>query len=118
MGKYKQHQNQLKKTILHLQKRFPKIRFFERHVGVFLTMNGEPIRINTPGMADLWALYPSELGLIHLEIEIKTGKATQSKAQKVWEKFITSMGGFYIVAKDEIETERKLESLIRRIPNA
>lgn len=118
MGKYQQHQNKLKQIILHLQKAFPKIRFFERHVGMFKTLHGNPIRINKPGMADLWGLYPTDYGLIHIEIEVKTGNARQNKDQKIWEQFITGMGGIYIVAREPEETKKRLESLLTKIPNA
>jgi hypothetical protein len=117
MGKYRQHQNRLTEIKLHLQKRFPGIRIFDRHVGMFKTINGELIRINKPGMADLYALFPSEFGLIHIEIEVKTGSARQSKDQKNWEKFIKGMGGIYIVARDAEETEKELERLIQGVPS-
>lgn len=67
-------------------------------------------------MADLWGLIPTPNGLIHIEIEVKTGSARQSKDQKNWEKFINGMGGIYIVARDPIETEKRLKSLIQGIP--
>lgn len=116
MGKYRQHQNRLTEIKLHLQKRFPHIRIFDRHVGMFQTMGGNPIRINKPGMADLYCLIPSDYGLIHVEIEVKTGSARQSKDQKNWEKFINSMGGHYFVARELDDIEMKMESLIKGIP--
>lgn len=118
MGKYRQHQNRLTEIKLHLQKRFPHIRIFDRHVGMFQTINGDPIRINKPGMADLYCLIPSDFGLIHVELEVKTGSARQSKDQKNWQRFIESMGGHYFVARECDEIEKKLGSLIKRIPKA
>ena len=67
-------------------------------------------------MADVWGLIPSQNGLIHIEIEIKTGTGRQSKAQKVWEKFIQNMGGIYIVAREPDQTINELKSLIQGIP--
>ncbi len=116
MGKYQQHQNRLTEIKLRLQKRFPKIRIFDRHVGLFQTLNGNPIRINKPGMADLYALFPCRFGLIHIEIEVKTGNARQSKDQKNWEKFIKNMGGHYFIAREVDQIENEMESLIQGIP--
>jgi len=77
-------------------------------------MHGNPIAINKPGMADLWGLVPTHNGLIHIEIEVKTGSSRQSKVQKTWQKFIESMGGHYFVVRDDLtEIEEILASLIK-----
>lgn len=52
-------------------------------------------------MADVWAIYPTENGMMHLEFEIKSGASRQSKNQKVWQKFIESNNGLYIVVNDD-----------------
>lgn len=51
-------------------------------------------------MADLYALVSTDHGLFHVELEIKTGKAKQTKEQKQWQSFIESMGGIYILCRD------------------
>lgn len=101
MSNYRTHQNLIAKFLNELQKRFPKIRVFQRHVGLFYTKNGTPIRINTPGMSDLWAVYPTQHGLLHIEYEAKSGASKQSKEQKVWQKFIESNNGLYIIVNDD-----------------
>jgi hypothetical protein len=101
VSKYQDHQNLLKRFKIAAQKEFPKIRFFDRHVGLFYTSYGEPVKINKPGMSDFYALYPSKYGLIHLEYEVKSGNSKQSKSQKNWQKFITENGGAYILIFDD-----------------
>ena len=102
MNYYKQHQILLKQVLKALQKKYPQGRFFERHVGMFFTKIGAPIKINTKGMADLWGVIEG----VHIEIEIKTGKAKQTKFQKNWEKQIKNMGGFYFVIRSVEEIEK------------
>lgn len=84
-NRYKNHQNLCNQVLNALQKRFPEGRFFTRHVGMFrfLRSNGI-IKINKPGMSDIWGLYKGR----HIEIEVKTGKARQTKDQKRWEKAV------------------------------
>lgn len=86
---------------MELQKQFPLIRIFPRHVGFFYTKNGAPIQINQKGMSDLWAIYPTTHGLLHLEYEIKSGSGKQTKEQKSWQKFIESNNGLYIIVTDD-----------------
>ena len=59
-------------------------------------------------MADVWGLIPHNGQLIHIEIEVKTGNAKQSKDQKKWEKFITNLDGIYIVARNLEQTVAEL----------
>lgn len=100
MSFYNDHQKLLHKVMKELQKRYPEARVFARHVGMFYTRLGTPIKINNKGMADLWGLYNG----VHFEIEIKTGRAKQSKDQKKWEKVVKSLGGHYFVVRsvDEV----------------
>lgn len=86
-SKYKQHQNFLKKQLKEAQLEFKNMRFFERHVGLFYTKNGSPVKINKPGMSDVWAIALNKNQSIHFEIEFKTGAATLSPAQKKWRAF-------------------------------
>lgn len=93
--------------------RFPKnVRMFDRHVGLLYTRNGTPMQINKKGMADQWAVVKTEFGLIHLEIETKSGKAVQTKDQKEWQMFIESMGGIYILARCANDIIKTIEELI------
>ena len=101
MSYYANHQKIVQLFKLELQKLLKnKIRIFDRHVGLFFTKNNTPININQRGMADLYALLKSDYGLIHLEFEIKTGNARQSKYQKNWEKTIEDLNGLYFIIRD------------------
>ena len=128
---YRKHQNLIKIFKLKIQKEFPGIRLFDRHVGQFLStrfandlIKGDCtkydfknyiISINKPGMADCYALLPSESGLIHLEFEFKTGNAVQSNNQKVWQKFIEDQNGIYIIVRDEYhKAVKELQDKIKR----
>lgn len=113
---YAEHQKVLQLFKLEMQKHLKnKIRFFDRHVGLFYTKNGAPIKINQPGMADLYATLNTQYGLIHLEFEIKSGQARQSKDQKKWEKFINDMGGYYFVINCvEKDTQKVLNELHKK----
>lgn len=105
MNNYKKHQDLLNSTLIALQERFPSGRFFTRHVGMFrfLRSNGI-VKINKPGMSDVWGLYNGR----HIEIEIKTGKARLTKDQKRWKELIDDMGcEFYEIRS--IEDIKKIE---------
>lgn len=91
MSKYSKHQKLLKKFIIEAQKEFPQMRFFERHVGLFYTKYGKPVKINKNGMFDLWAIYKTTQNAIHFEFEIKHGLSYKSKDQKSWGRFLDSM---------------------------
>lgn len=103
MGSYKEHQNLIKRFKLLAAKKIPSARFFDRHVGTFYTHQRTPIKINKKGMADVYGLIKTDQGLIHIEIEAKTGNARQSYEQKRWQEFIKSMDGLYILLRDEEE---------------
>ncbi len=96
MNNYAAHQNLVKSFMIAFQKEFPNGRIFQRHVGLFYTVKKVPIRINMPGMADLWAIIDGK----HFEFEIKTGKAKQTDDQKRWEQIITDLKAYYYVVTD------------------
>lgn len=56
---------------------------------------GRPMRCGPNGMADLCGIM-APLGTWFC-LEVKTGRAKQSVAQRQWEQIITSHGGFYSV---------------------
>ena len=89
---------------IYLQKKVPHIRVFRRNVGLFKTFYGGSIKVEKKGMADLYAICPVEtpdgVVLSHIEIEIKTKKGQQSKAQKSWQRFIESIGGLYVLVRE------------------
>ena len=110
MNRYAEHQKLMQIAILHTQQHFPTIRIFQRHVGLFFTKNGAPIQINQPGMADAWGWLPTPGFTLILEIEFKTGKATQSPNQKKWESFCESMGVLYILCREKEDIEKKIRA--------
>lgn len=126
VNKYKAHQILVKKTKLELQKEFGgKIRLFDRHVGKFtplafirgvldgrlsiLDWGKSIVAINSKGMADVYGIISLHNILIHLEFEMKTGKAVQTKEQKDWQKMIQSKGGFYCLVRDEAQAIENLK---------
>lgn len=114
MGSYLEHQNLIKKFKTIIQEEIPGIRVFDRHIGLLYTKRGTPIRINIKGMADCYALLPTDFGLLHLEIEAKTGNARQSKEQKVWQKYIEKSGGDYFILRDIEETIREIKKRVEK----
>lgn len=99
---YEEHQNLLKESFLYTQEEIKNIRFFQRHVGLFMTLNGSPININKPGMSDAYALLSyKKRFLIHIEIEFKTGKSRLSNDQKKWREFIMSFGGHFLEVRNK-----------------
>jgi len=124
-GSTVQHQNLLKRSKLLISKEMPEARIFDRIVGKFILIRfiqdvisckmelkdwkKYMISINKKGMADAYCLINiKNLFQIHIEIEYKSGQATQSIEQKIWEHFIVKFGGKYIVCRNEFEL---LESL-------
>lgn len=101
--------------MIEIQKQIPQIRIFQRHVGLFYTKNKTPIKINQPGMSDLWAIYDNGHQLLHLEYEVKSGAGKQTKEQKNWQRFIESQHGIYLLVNDNyhvaIEQTKTLLSL-------
>ena len=96
MNNYAAHQQLVKSFMIAFQKEFSNGRIFQRHVGLFYTIKKTPVRINMPGMADLWAIVNG----VHFEIEAKTGAGRQTKEQKNWERTITDLGSHYVLLRD------------------
>jgi hypothetical protein len=125
-GSYQAHQQLLIRTQLAIQKAIPEARLFPRHVGLFYTKNKVPISIGMKGQADAVVYFSVTVGNFTLplfcEIEFKTGNSTQSKEQKLWGKFISSLGGLYIVARNEEDTVNQLltfrDSIVKKMGQA
>lgn len=98
---YQQHQNLLKRFRLAIQKEFPDCRGFERHVGLFYTIKGTPVKINKPGMSDLWYLFPINNICMYMEFEVKSGDAIKTKEQKQWASFLNKMNTGSIEVRDD-----------------
>ena len=117
MSYYHNHQKLIKEFRLEIQPLLPDLKLFNRHVGLFvlvrfikMLLKGETdladwpkyqIKINYPGMSDMYGLLKTRHGLIHLEFEFKTGNAKQTPEQKRWEKFITNSNGMYFLVKNK-----------------
>ena len=114
MGSYQEHQNLIKRFKFLAQKEIKGIRVFDRHVGLLYTKKGRSVKINRKGMADCYALFPAEIGLIHIEIEAKTGNSRQTKEQKQWQKFIENNNGLYILMRNEFEAVKEIKEYLKR----
>jgi len=120
MNNYHNHQELIKRFKLLATRELPQMRIFDRTVGLFYAkrINGgiidyTPISINKKGMADAYALYNAgQYGLIHIEIEFKTGKAVQNEDQKIWENFINNMNGFYLLIRDEKQGIKNIKDFL------
>lgn len=101
MTTYADHQHLIQKFKYLSSKVIPNLRLFDRHVGLFYTKNGTPVRIGMNGQADVWGIYKCKNSkiLVHIELEFKTGNAVQSKDQKNWEKFIKDHNGIYLLIR-------------------
>lgn len=116
MNQYHAHQQLVRSFMSGFQKAFPSARIFQRHVGLFFTKNKTPVRINLPGMADLWALIPHGGVCLHFEFEIKTGAGRQSKEQKSWQAVIESLGASYLVVRDVDESLNQINLILSKMP--
>jgi hypothetical protein len=108
-GSYTQHQQLMIRTQLLLQEKIAGARLFPRVVGTFKFIKGDGfIEVGIPGQADAVCYFPVTIENftfpLFAEIEFKTGNAKQQKNQKIWEKYISSLGGLYIVARNEHDT--------------
>ena len=123
MGSYEEHQKLIERTKLLCTKELPRLRLFDRHVGLFYKkrvsgniIDYTPIAINKPGMADLDGKYFTPYGfIVNLEFEAKTGQAKQSSDQKIWQNFIENNGqnvGAYILFRTEFELVEKIKKYL------
>jgi hypothetical protein len=101
IGSYKAHQELIQRFKRVSIKEIPNLHLFDRHVGLFFTQRLSKVQIGMRGQADVYGLLNSKLGLIHIEIEFKSGQAKQSKDQKNWQTFIEKNNGFYFLVRDE-----------------
>lgn len=111
MSKYSRHQEFLKEVKLKIQQEFPAVKIFDQDSGLFVTQQGNYIRIGQDGMADLRVLFPTPIGPVSIEVEIKTGNAGQNKAQITWEKFWKSIRGVYIVISNKRDISPQLQKM-------
>jgi hypothetical protein len=70
---------------------------WKNFTGVARSMDGKRvIKIGNPGAPDIMGLWRGRF----IGIEVKSGAATQSNDQKLWQKMIETYGGVYIVARN------------------
>lgn len=113
---YSKHQRHMKESFLFFQTHIPEIRLFERHVGMFKTVRGNPLRINKPGMFDSWFIIPVANSIpLYGEIEYKTGNSKLNKDQKIWKAFLDSMHVPNFVCRDKELTLVEIKEAITRI---
>jgi hypothetical protein len=97
--------------------KIPEVRAWKVNNGVFKTIKGDRIvKIGVNGSADISGIlslniYGQTIG-IRLEIEVKTGNATQRKEQKAFQNMIESRGGLYLVARSVEDARVFVKTLI------
>ena len=82
-------------------------KFWSNPTGAMARDNGAWQRYGYPGSSDILGVLKD--GTIAC-IECKTGSATQSKLQKLFQGMIQEYGGFYMVARDIENTLKALET--------
>ena len=110
MSKYHAHQVLVTQILCELSKN-KNIRVWRNDTGAAKSIDGDRfIKYGLVGSADI-------IGINYLEhlrigqfvaIEVKTGSARQSDAQKNFEKMILSRGGVYILARSVLEVTDRL----------
>ena len=103
--KFKKHGDLVNFALLNAQRTFKNSVWFKRHVGVFTTFNGTPIKINKPGMSDIYGFIKSGNRTIWVEIECKLPHDKLSEHQQNWKNKVEDMGGIFI----EFRSEKDLE---------
>lgn len=118
MNKYGKHNAFMKKVMLYIQETYPGVRLWQQATGVAYTVDSVKLclklggqgrfaeavkclkmtRYGLNGAADLSGILPNGK---RLEIEIKTGKAVQSKDQKTFMQMIRNKEGIYILITDQ-----------------
>ena len=131
MGSYKEHQEIVGKAFLKAAEAFPDALLFSRHTGKFLNLRFvdalnaaypnlhqimEVIRnhkryllaISMKGQSDSYMVLPVTTPAppymtfaVHIEAEMKSGDADQSKDQKNWQKACEACGILYILVRHE-----------------
>jgi len=97
------------------QLEFPTIRFFKRFNGQLYTSEGRPVKVGVNGQADVYALVPSPIGPVIVELEFKTGNARQSESQVNYQKLIESMHGIYGVIKCYEDLQKLIKICLDKI---
>lgn len=120
MNQYYEHQELIKRFKVLAGKQIPNLRIFDRTVGLFYAkrVNGgvidyTPVKINSKGMADAYGLIKTNKCMLHLEFEVKTGNARQTKDQKNWENFIRLMNGKYIIIRNEFDAINEIKYYLK-----
>lgn len=110
MNNYAAHQSLVESAKKLASKEIPRLRIFDRHVGLFYTkrisgghINYTPIHINKKGMADLILEYPGKFSKISMEAEAKSGAGKQTEEQIIWENYTKSMNGLYFTFGTDVE---------------
>jgi len=80
---------------------------YKRLVGLF-RVRGTKLRVGVKGQCDLYGWIKLDQSPIHLEIEVKTGKAVLNPDQKAWKKFCESQKVCYVIARSLEDVKKAL----------
>ena len=98
MNKYAQHQELLNQVLMYISTNYKNLRLWKNNTGKALSFDLKRVlSYGLKGSADITGI--TDQG-IRIEIEIKTGKAVQSDAQKNFMEMIRSKNGIYIVCRE------------------
>lgn len=95
--------------ILHTFGGRPNVRLWRANVLVARTRTGQVVRAGVKGQADISGiLAPSGK---RIEVEVKTGGATTSEAQRNWRAMMEKFGALYVLARSVDDVRRALDAV-------
>ena len=83
------------------------LRIWSQNTGAARTKTGQVVKFGIKGQADLSGVMLP--GGRRIEIECKTGNATQTKEQIRWQAMIEKYGGLYVLARGVDDVRRALD---------
>ena len=101
-------ENKVQHEILEAWGAHPRIRIARVNTGAAM-IKGRLVRFGVPGTADIMGLIAPSGRMLAIECKSATGK--QRKAQEVFQRVVTSMGGLYLVARSLADVDQALATL-------
>ena len=104
MGSIEEHQKILVEILIEFGTR-SDMKIWANNTGTAYR-RGRMLKFGLVGSGDILGIIE---GGTFLSIEVKSGKARQSKQQKIFQKMVTSLGGLYIVARSTQDVKKALD---------
>ena len=116
-NKKKAHNALIHNTMVEVQLFYPQCRLFRSEPTLARQFHSHQVmKFGVKGMPDLYGFIPVAGVAVFTGIEIKTGKAVLTQEQKDMQGIIQSLGGIYVVGREEIyETIKELQKRMTSI---